>query len=390
MVQKNLLLVALLGNLVFCFFLPWCVSPEVPTKLREENIVDLDSFLKKLLSEKIPLSPYLYSRLSKETQEMVQAKTKNKAMLISFLLEDLNKILDEEEFFDSQRFENFKDLPEVQKFLDNGLEGEERKIFHSFLLMKVYPGCFLPIKNYWIHKPTLEHFLFFGTYKQENLVYLVGSSAGIALSIGFFSLLVSILLGIFVIFLEFHPSTAPWILPIEKGLMYFPRLFLLILFCSFFKLQETSQLSWDIRYYLIAGIGVTGAFFLSSQTLEEISELKEKLFVSFAYSLGYSSFLVFIKHILHNCSSLPISIVKQMRDNILFLSILTFIGVVHLQPEDLGSLIFKLYNTPETFFQGWWILFFPCAFLTWLIFFFDLLGEELKKRMQKRKISIIK
>ena len=390
MIQRILLLVAFVLNVFFCFCMPWFIDAEMPTKLRKENISHVDRLVEKLLQEKNDLSFYLYSHLSPETQEILKKKDRSHSLVIQNLLKDFNKILEHENFYELERFKKLESLPEVQKFLQEGMEGEEKKNFHAFLLQKSYQDCLSPMKSYWIHPPTFQHFLLFGTYKQENILYTVSRSSGIALSIGFFSLLVSIILGIFFIFLEFHPSTTSWVRPIEKKLMYFPRLFLLICFCAFLKLQETSQLSWDIRYYLISGLGITGAFFLCSQTFEEICELKEKLFVSFAYSLGYSSFMVFLKHILHNCTSLPVSIVKQMRDNILFLSILTFIGVVHLQPEDLGSLIFKFYNDPETFFQGWWILFFPCAFLTWLIFFFDLLGEELKRRMEKRKISIIK
>ncbi len=378
MLHRIALLAALFGNLFFCFALPWLIDAEIPTEFRQENIINLDKLVSKLLLQEDSLSQYLYSRFPTETKEMLKTE-KKQSRLIEAILKEINKILDEE---------NFQNLPEFQKSLEDF--GENRKYFYASLLQKEYQDCLSPVSNYWIHHPTFRQFLLFGTYKQENLMYIVSTSSGIALSIGFFSLLISIVLGILFIFLEFHPTTSKWAHTIEKILGYFPRLFLLIFFCALFKLQETSQLSWDIRYYLMAGLGVTGAIFISSQTYEEICELKEKLFVSFAYSLGYSSFMVFLKHILHNCSSLPVSIVKQMRDNILFLSILTFIGVVHLQPEDLGSVIFKLYNTAETFFQGWWILFFPCAFLTWLIFFFDLLGEELKRRMEKRKISIIK
>ena len=240
--------------------------------------------------------------------------------------------------------------------------------------------------EYWLHAPTWRHGALLGTYKQENLLYVVARAGRTTFYICGIALAISIAGGILLIYLDFSPTTRPFFHKLLPVAVYFPRLFFLILLASLLRLQQTSQLTLSVSHYLAILFGITGAIFLASQTAEEIAALRDKLFVHFAHSLGWSDWQIFLRHILPNCSSLPISIVKQMRDNIVFLSILSFIGVVHLQPSDLGGLIYEYARTPESFTQGWWILAAPCIFLSWLLLIFDLAGERLATGMAKRPL----
>jgi|GEM_PF-3451326 ABC-type dipeptide/oligopeptide/nickel transport system permease subunit len=240
-------------------------------------------------------------------------------------------------------------------------------------------------KKYWIHPPTVQHILLCGTYQNYNMLYVILTATKTTLKISILSLILSILGGLTLIFCNFHKNIGSYFNPIAKIMTYFPRLFFLIILTYIFKLQETSQLLFSTSYYLILMFGIIGSFFIFSQTSPEINILQSKIYIQFSRSLGWNEFWIFLKHILPNCPLLPISIVKQMRDNILFLSILTFIGCVHLQPEDLGSLICRLVNDPSVHQEGWWILFFPCFFLTWLILLLDLMGQKIAK--QKKIIN---
>jgi ABC-type dipeptide/oligopeptide/nickel transport system permease subunit len=124
--------------------------------------------------------------------------------------------------------------------------------------------------------------------------------------------------------------------------------------------------------------GITGSIFFACQASHEITALRECLFVQFAHSLRLNIGIIFYRHILKNCLCLPALIAKQFRDNILFLSTLSFLGFVHLEnPSDLGWLIFQYVDDPYAFQNAWWCLFFPCLALVCLILCFDFVAEKL-------------
>lgn len=225
-------------------------------------------------------------------------------------------------------------------------------------------------------QPTWKSFFIFGTYYNENLLYVVLNSAKISLLISMQSLLISIFLCLLILIIEFYVQSSA-LKKILQLTVYFPRLFVIIFFCAVLKLHQPSQLSIPPSSYLIITLGISGSFFLLAQTYAEIQTHKNALFVHFALSLPIYKYKIFIRHILANSITFPINIAKQMRDNIMFISILPFTGVIHLQPEDLGGLINKYFSQPATFNQGWWILFFPCAYLVFLILIFDIISHQL-------------
>lgn len=254
----------------------------------------------------------------------------------------------------------------------------------TLLLCIVGPEIFTrEPKNVWTRSPGYQQFLVFGTYQGENLLYVIARASRLTLYISFISLLVSMGMGFFLIFGDFYEVTRPCVHHALRALVYFPRLFFLILLAATCGTYQTSQftrmgmVNLGVGELLILLFGLTGAVFLASQTMGEVTQLRQQLFVKFAFALELSPFRIFLRHVLRNCTSLPITITKQFRDNILFLSTLSFIGVVQLQPEDLGGLICKYYASPEAFIEGWWILFFPCATLCWLILLFDQLAERI-------------
>lgn len=231
--------------------------------------------------------------------------------------------------------------------------------------------------DYWTHSPTLKSGLLFGTYNGYNMLYVICVATKTTLKIAILGLCISLIGGMLLIYYYFYSRFKNILDIIHKFITYFPRLFFLIFFSYIFKLQETSQLLFDVSYYLVVMFGITGSLFLLSQTYSEIKLIENQLFIHFSRSVGRSELWIFCHHVLKNCPLLPISIIKQMRDNILFLSILTFIGCVNLQPEDLGSLICRLANDPAIYQKGWWILFFPCFFLTWIILLLNLCSEKI-------------
>lgn len=228
--------------------------------------------------------------------------------------------------------------------------------------------------------------LLFGSYQGKNLLYVVTKATRLTLYVSFVALLLSIACSIFLIFLDFYAPTHRFIHKLLSFTVYVPRLFCLIILIALLELYQPSQLSMSIFVYLIILLGGTGAIFLASQTSQEIATLRRQLFVRFAFSLQLSTYFIFWHHILRNCTLLPIIITKQLRDNVLFLSSLSFIGLIHIQPEDLGGLICKYYSTPDVYFQGWWILFFPCAMLCWLILLCDQLAHHIAIRIEKSPI----
>lgn len=235
-------------------------------------------------------------------------------------------------------------------------------------------------EDHWNHPPSLESFLWFGVFEGENLLPVILESAQRSFTLSFLALFLSLAIGLVLIFFDFYEKTRPKVQAFFRGAIYFPRLFFLIFLSALCGLEKPSQLAYSTSFYLIVLMGVTGGIFLAAQTSVQVTQLRKQLFVYFASTLRQSPLRIFFQHILLNCTTLPLSITKQLRDNILFLSVLTFVGVVHLQPEDLGGLIYKLYSSPEAFYEGWWILFFPCAFLIFLILLFDLLSHHFLKK----------
>ncbi len=131
------------------------------------------------------------------------------------------------------------------------------------------------------------------------------------------------------------------------------------------------------------GLGISGAMFIASQTEPEILRLYQSTFVYVAESLGVPSIVIFFRHILRNCFAFPLALVKQMRDNILAISFLSFMGTLHLQPEDLAGFIHRIYSNSDIFYQGWWLLFFPCALLSWLILLWNQAGIQFSAALEK-------
>lgn len=217
---------------------------------------------------------------------------------------------------------------------------------------------------------------YFGTYQGQSLLVLVAKAAWITLYISLAALMLSLLVSLTLLYWDFMPETQIIIRPLLKGLVYFPRLLFLLVWCLAWQLNQPSRLAFSPTVYLVIGMGITGGIFVAGQTIPEVCVLEKSLFVYTAESIGVSRFVIFARHILRNCLAFPLALVKQVRDNILAIVFLSFLGLVHFQPEDLGSLVHRLY-TPEAFYQGWWMLFFPCVFLSWLVLLWDRAGAHL-------------
>ena len=369
-----LLWVSLIIIITGFILIPYCIMPEIDNTLKIHEVKNLQQFLNKIILSKTILSKYKTKNFSYFNKNNLSDKK-----LIKKFFRDINKILALPNFYEEKKFSNVN-IPKqlnIKKLLKVNKKSYEILYLNKLLLYFAFPNEIEKPKNYWIHKPTLKNFLLFGTYKQKNLLYLVAQAINIALYISSFALLISILFGFVIILFDFCTKSI-----IRKCLqiaVYFPRLFFLIILASFLNLQITSKLNFSVEFYLILAFGFTGAIFLSSQISNDVTKLKQQTFVYFAKSIKANKLNIFFKHILKNCTTLPIIIIKQMRDNIMFISILTFVGVVQLQPSDIGGLIYKYYNSPETFYQGWWILFFPCLTLIVLILLFDLISINLTK-----------
>lgn len=355
MIRKYCAWIILGLTMFFCIVLPTLLQKEIDDTIKAQDI--RDSFIEKIEKGQDPVAIYIWKKLSENSKRLLKQKGKKEDIkkALSF---DLNSLLQDVYFYNKRRFKHVKLSKATKTLIDISPFGHQLVYFNKKLLKDAYPLSITIKEDAWISPPTLKNFMIFGTYKKDNLLYIVMNSARITLFISFFALFISCVLGIFLIFLSFYSKTSILFKMTLKKIVYFPRLFILILFASLFKFKQASQLHISIDYYLILLFGITGAVFLASQTLVIVEDLKNKLFVQFAYALQLSEYKIFFKHILINCTILPISIVKQMRDNILLLSVLTFIGVISLQPEDLGGLIYKYYSSPETFYRGWWILFF--------------------------------
>ena len=253
-------------------------------------------------------------------------------------------------------------------------------------------------ENVWNQPPTLHNLLLFGTYQGQNLLYATAQAARITLYLSLIALLLSLVIGIGLSFLAFYRLTGRVVAVLLRWTVFFPRLFCLIVLCAWFQLYQPSRLSRfhftlagihcqpGVEAFVILILAGTGAVFLASQTLMEIEQLKSKLFVRFAESLSLPAWKIFFQHILRNCTLLPIAAAKQMRDNILFLATLAFIGMAEMQSEELGGLICKFYSAPEAFSEGWWILLFPCLTLCGAIWLFDWLAAQLARYLAKSPV----
>ena len=355
--------------MILCVILPYMIKPEASYYFIANDIKQPGSLVKRISMQADPVSKYLNIKVGHWLRNTTSLQLKEN------LLQALNEMLADEDFFHQKRFLSSFGAQKQKLFLK--LQ-HHRPVgyLNRMLLQETYPQYLRRLADYWLHSPTLHSFFIFGTYKQDNLLYLVTMASWRTLYISFSALILSLFFGIFLIFLHFYSMTG-WAIQFLLA----ARLFLLIMLAALFRLDETSNLKIGVDWYLILFLGFSGALFLAAQSTEDVKRLKKSLFVAFAQSLGENSFIIFLHHVFRNCTTFPISVVKQMRDNILFLSILTFLGVVQLQPYDLGGLICQLYNSPEIFYQGWWILFFPCAFLSGLVLLFDLAGERLAEVM---------
>lgn len=234
------------------------------------------------------------------------------------------------------------------------------------------------------HPPTLREFMVFGVYQRQNILCVVAESARLTLTLSLVALAIGAACGAGLIFMDFAPATRAFTHPFLGMATYCPRLLILIALSASLALSRPSQLPYEVSSYLVILLGGTGAIFLASQTAGEVAEVRSQLYVQFASSLGIPIWTIFVRHVLRNCVSIPLTVTKQFRDNVLFLSTLSFIGLVHLQqPADFGAVIYKYASDPEVFHKAWWALFFPCATLAGIILLCDLVAEKISRQIEK-------
>jgi hypothetical protein len=114
-------------------------QPDVPaiSKIHNADFKDLESLASKLSSASDTISLYLKARFSSQTIALLDNSKPDE--LKNALVEELNKALEDEDFYDEESFPQFKDLPkEAQLLINQNVLGKQLQRLNRLLLEAAY------------------------------------------------------------------------------------------------------------------------------------------------------------------------------------------------------------------------------------------------------------
>ena len=133
-------------------------------------------------------------------------------------------------------------------------------------------------------------------------------------------------------------------------------------------------------WFLILILGLTGWMETARLVRAEVLSVKEREFVLAAKGFGFHPLQILFKHIIPNCLT-PVFVAAPMKigEVILLESALSFIGVgVQPPTASWGSII---NDGKDVLLESWWISTIPGILIVLTVLCFNLIGEELRKKM---------
>lgn len=135
-------------------------------------------------------------------------------------------------------------------------------------------------------------------------------------------------------------------------------------------------------------IGVTGWFGIAKVVRTEVRQIRDSEYVAAARCMGGGFFYVLVRHLLPNfVPSLMFMVVMNIRSGIAAESTLSFLGLgLPLSVVSWGSMLSLAEKALLT--RSWWVILIPGIFLVTTLFCITSLGNELRKRGNRRESNL--
>ena len=137
-------------------------------------------------------------------------------------------------------------------------------------------------------------------------------------------------------------------------------------------------------YLLFLAIGAVEWLTMARIVRGQTISIKEKEFIEASKSLGQSSFLIIIKHIIPNLAGTIIVYITLMVPSVIILeSFLSFLGLGVQEPlTSWGVLISEGSREMET---AWWLLIFPGLFMVLTLASLNFIGDGLRDALDPKE-----
>ena len=226
--------------------------------------------------------------------------------------------------------------------------------------------------------PNIESGHYFGTDGNgRDLLVRILYGGRLSLSIGIIATLVSVLIGVTygTIAGFFGGKLDTIMMRIVEILYAMPYLIFVIILMVIFGRNI---------YLLFLAIGAVEWLTMARIVRGQTISIKEKEFIEASKSLGQSSFMIIIKHIIPNLAGTIIVYITLMVPSVIILeSFLSFLGLGVQEPlTSWGVLISEGSREMET---AWWLLIFPGLFMVLTLASLNFIGDGLRDALDPKE-----
>ena len=226
--------------------------------------------------------------------------------------------------------------------------------------------------------PNIESGHFFGTDGNgRDLLVRILYGGRLSLTIGIIATLVSVVIGVTygTIAGYFGGKLDTIMMRIVEILYAMPYLIFVIILMVIFGRNI---------YLLFLAIGAVEWLTMARIVRGQTISIKEKEFIEASKSLGQSSFLIIIKHIIPNLAGTIIVYITLMVPSVIILeSFLSFLGLGVQEPlTSWGVLISEGSRDMET---AWWLLIFPGLFMVLTLASLNFIGDGLRDALDPKE-----
>jgi len=226
--------------------------------------------------------------------------------------------------------------------------------------------------------PNIESGHFFGTDGNgRDLLVRILYGGRLSLTIGIIATLVSVVIGVTygTIAGYFGGKLDTVMMRIVEILYAMPYLIFVIILMVIFGRNI---------YLLFLAIGAVEWLTMARIVRGQTISIKEKEFIEASKSLGQSSFLIIIKHIIPNLAGTIIVYITLMVPSVIILeSFLSFLGLGVQEPlTSWGVLISEGSRDMET---AWWLLIFPGLFMVLTLASLNFIGDGLRDALDPKE-----
>ena len=226
--------------------------------------------------------------------------------------------------------------------------------------------------------PSIENGHYFGTDGNgRDLLVRILYGGRLSLSIGIIATLVSVLIGVTygTIAGYFGGKLDTIMMRIVEILYAMPYLIFVIILMVIFGRNI---------YLLFLAIGAVEWLTMARIVRGQTISIKEKEFIEASKSLGQSSFMIIIKHIIPNLAGTIIVYITSMVPSVIILeSFLSFLGLGVQEPlTSWGVLISEGSREMET---AWWLLIFPGLFMVLTLASLNFIGDGLRDALDPKE-----